>query len=97
MSLTFARDSRDNRFEPSRGTNNSITGELGGEFLGGDINYYKVEASSNWFFKSFWKFVFSTYFKAGLVEKLDPSEEVPIYERFFVGGNIYGVRGYEAL
>ncbi len=95
MSLTFARDSRDNRFEPSRGTNNSITGELGGEFLGGDINYYKVEASSNWFFKSFWKFVFSTYFKAGLVEKLDPSEEVPIYERFFVGGNIYGVRGYE--
>ncbi len=95
MALTFARDSRDNRFEPSRGTNNSITAELGGEFLGGDINYYKFEASSNWFFKSFWKLVFSTYFKTGIVEKLDPTEEVPVYERFFVGGNIYGVRGYD--
>ena len=94
-SLTFARDSRDNRFEPTRGTHNTITGELGGKFLGGDVNYYKVEATSNWFFRSFWKFVFSVYMQTGFVEKLDPSTEVPIYERFFVGGNIYGVRGYE--
>jgi len=94
-SLSFVRDSRDNRFEPTRGTNNSLTGELGGKFLGGDVNYYKVEGTSNWFFKSFWKFVFSVYLKTGFVEKLEPSTEVPIYERFFVGGNIYGVRGYE--
>ena len=95
MSLTFVRDTIDNKMEPSRGTKNSFTAELGGTFLGGDVDYQKYEASTNWFFPSFWKFVFSTYMKAGIVERISPTKEVPVYERFFVGGTTYGVRGYD--
>ncbi len=93
--ISFERDSRDNKFEPTTGTFNSISAELGGTILGGDLNYHKYEAETNWFFKSFWKLVFSNNLKVGVVEKLEPSSKVPQYERFFVGGNVYGVRGYE--
>ena len=95
MSLTFSRDSRDNKMEPSSGTRHSFTAELGGTILGGDINYQKYEVTTNWFFKSIDKFVFSTYLKTGIVDAIDPTEKVPVYERFYVGGNYYGVRGYD--
>ncbi|TYB31873.1 MAG: outer membrane protein assembly factor BamA [Candidatus Mcinerneyibacterium aminivorans] len=94
-SITFERDTRDNKFEPTEGTHNEFTAELGGKFLGGDINYHKYKASTNWFFKSFWKLVLSNKLEIGAAEKLSPSREVPHYERFFVGGSTYGVRGYD--
>ncbi len=94
-SITFERDTRDSKFEPTQGTHNKITAELGGKFLGGDIHYHKYKASTNWFFKSFWKLVLSNKLELGAVEKLEPSKKVPHYERFFVGGSTYGVRGYD--
>ncbi len=94
MSFSLVRDSRDNKMEPTMGTKNTFSAELGGTFLGGDLHYQKYEASSNWFFRSIDKFVFSTYFKTGIVESIAPSTKVPVYERFYAGGNFYGVRGY---
>ena len=47
VEFLLARDTRDNIFEPSRGSRNSVEFTFAG--LGGDTKYYKVVAESAWF------------------------------------------------
>ena len=90
---SIIQDSRDNIFDPGRGSRNSFSVQLAGSFLGGDINFYKPALTSSWFFPTFWRFVLALNTRIGWVEKISPSVEVPAYERFFVGG-ADTVRGY---
>jgi outer membrane protein insertion porin family len=87
---TFIRDSRDNYLDPSRGSRNSLYVTFAG--LGGDTDYIKGGVDSSWYFP-----VGSTTImlrgRFGYAQGIF-SKEVPLYERFYVGG-IYTVRGLD--
>lgn len=89
-----ARDTRDNRFDATRGNRNTASLELAGGPFGGDVNYYKPQVTSAFFFPTFWKFVFSVSGRFAWVNSFSPSLDVPSSERFFLGGPDT-VRGYD--
>ncbi len=93
LSSQVIRDTRDNIFDASRGSRNSLSLQYAGGLLGGDVNFLKTIARSSWFIPTFWKFVLSANFQFGWTAAFAPSTDVPIYERFYVGG-AETVRGY---
>lgn len=88
------RDSRDNIFDASRGSQNSISLQVSGGILGGDTDFVKTFISSSWFFPTFWRFVLAIQLRYGVASSFPHSTGVPIYERFYVGG-ADSVRGYD--
>ncbi|OGS18794.1 MAG: outer membrane protein assembly factor BamA [Elusimicrobia bacterium RIFOXYA2_FULL_50_26] len=88
-------DSRDNIFDANRGSRHSLSVQFAGGPLDGNVNFIKSLARTSWFFPSFWKFVFSVNGNFGIIENFGNSTNVPIYERFHVGG-VETVRGYLA-
>jgi len=90
----LVRDSRDNVFDASRGSRNSISLEFSGGILGGDTDFVKTAISSSWYFPTFWRFVLAAQLRYAIVSSFRPSTGVPIYERFYVGG-ADSVRGYD--
>ena len=90
----IALDTRDNRFDATRGSRNAASVELAGGPFGGDIHYYKPQINSTWYFPTFWKFVLSVSGRVSWVNSFSPSEDVPTSERFFLGG-ADTVRGYD--
>ena len=87
-------DTRDNIFDASRGGKKSLSLQYAGGPLGGDINFIRAVAASSWYFPTFWKFVLSVNLQAGAIDKFNTDQDVPIYERFYVGG-ADTVRGYQ--
>lgn len=87
-------DTRDNIFDASRGNKQSLAVQYAGGALGGDINFVKTIVRSSWYFPTFWKFVLSANLQAGGIDRFNTEKEVPIYERFYVGG-AETVRGYQ--
>ncbi|MFH1259234.1 MAG: outer membrane protein assembly factor BamA [Elusimicrobiota bacterium] len=94
ISSGLSRDSRDNIFDAARGSRNSVSVELAGGPVGGNVHFYRPSVTSSWFFPTFWKFVFSTNLRLGLIRSFPPSSEIPVYERYYVGG-ADTVRGYD--
>ncbi|MBN1823977.1 MAG: outer membrane protein assembly factor BamA [Endomicrobiales bacterium] len=94
LSSSVVWDTRDNIFDPSTGNRQALTVQYAGGVLGGDVNFVKPTARSSWFFPTFWKFVLSCNVTMGAVESFPPSTEVPIYEKFYVGG-ADSIRGYQ--
>jgi outer membrane protein insertion porin family len=95
ISLTsrFTRDTRDDFFHPTRGSRHILTLENAGGVLGGDNTFYKIVGDTNWYFPLLLNTVLHLRGRSGIVEGYD-GEDVPIYERFFVGG-INTIRGFE--
>ncbi len=87
-------DTRDNKFDASRGGRHSASVELAGGPYGGDINYYKPQLDSAYYIPTFWKFVLSVSGKVAWANKFAPSKDVPSSERFFLGGPDT-IRGYD--
>ena len=83
-------DSRDNEFNPSRGSNQILEFEIAG--LGGDNRFYKVLGESTWYYPlplGLTGFVKGRFgYAAGY-----SGEELPVQERFFLGGPTT-VRGF---
>jgi outer membrane protein insertion porin family len=80
----ITRDSRDNVFEPNRGSRNDLFVAFAG--LGGDTQYYKVIFDSGWYVPlPVFNLVWAVRGLAGIVQGWG-GQEVPIYERFFLGG-----------
>ena len=94
-SMTFgvSRDSRDRRFNPSKGSVNSLSIEYAGGILGGDNYFTKYRPRSAWFFPFFWDSAFSVQGRWGYV-KQRPGGELPVYEKFKLGG-MNTVRGFD--
>ena len=84
LEFVLSRDSRDNIFEPTRGSRNSV--ELAYAGLGGDTQFYRVVAESSWFVPlPVFNLVWAVRGLAGVVQGYG-GQEVPIFERFFLGG-----------
>jgi outer membrane protein insertion porin family len=84
IELGLGRDTRDNIFEPTTGSRNTLDLAFAG--LGGDTKFYRVVAESSWFLPTgIFDWVLGLRGLAGVVEGWG-GEEVPIFERFFLGG-----------
>ncbi len=97
--LEFARDTRDNIWDPTKGSRASIGIELSGGPLMGDVNFYKPNFSYSNNFKLFsigdYPFVLSFANKFGYVARFGSTKSVPVYEKYFIGG-ADTVRGYNS-
>jgi outer membrane protein insertion porin family len=86
------RDTTDHPFLPTRGSHSTVTAEYAATWLGSDTDFLKAEISSGWYIPLVWKFVGFLRGQIGSIWEI--SEEVPIFERFFLGG-INNLRGFE--
>ena len=87
LSATYIRDSRDLPLFPTKGSIVSYTPEFGGEFLGGDADYYKHFLDGNFFFGTLWKFVLNVRTRVGFVKTFaDDIDNIPFTEKFTPGG-----------
>ncbi len=95
--VEFARDTRDNIWDPTRGTKTSLGIEYAGGPLLGDVDYYKPTFSYSYNMKLFdlgdYPFVMSFANRLGMVGHYGPTKSVPVYERYFLGG-ADTIRGY---
>jgi len=95
--VEFARDTRDNVWDPTRGTRLSLGVEYAGGPLQGDVNYYKPTLSASYNLKLFsiddYPFVLAVGNRFGFVDRFGDTKSVPVYERYFLGG-AETVRGY---
>jgi outer membrane protein insertion porin family len=95
--VEFARDTRDSVWDPTRGTKASLGIEYAGGPLQGQVNYYKPTASYSYNLKLFsideYPFVMSIGNRLGMVGSFGRTKDVPVYERYFLGG-ADTIRGY---
>jgi outer membrane protein insertion porin family len=93
LSLSLTRDTRDDFFAPNRGAKHSLTLMNAGGILGGNNYFMKGLITSSWFFPMPLKTVYNLRAQVGNIGGYG-GREVPIYEKFFVGG-LATVRGFE--
>jgi outer membrane protein insertion porin family len=82
----ITRDSRNNIFIPSVGSLTNLNGEYVGGFLNGDDSYFMLQASWARYQKVWPGWISATRFKYGYVREFGESENVPVDDRFYIGG-----------
>lgn len=92
ISATLQYDSKDRMFNPTEGSEHSISVEYAGEFLGGDIAYTKYTGESGWYYPLLWKFIGFAHGKIGFVRE-GTGGRLPDYEKFYLGW-MNSVRGF---
>lgn len=99
LSADFAIDTRDNIWDPTSGWRNSLGVSLAGGPVGGDLDLWYLNAASIfnytvWNVGGNYPIVFVLSNKIGAVRSYGRTDEVPPYEKFFLGG-ADTVRGYD--
>jgi outer membrane protein insertion porin family len=84
-------DSRDRVFNPTEGSDHSISLEYAG--LGGNIGFTKYLIETGRYFPLFWETVGFLHGRAGYVTE-NSGKRLPDYEKFYLGG-INSLRGFE--
>ena len=87
-------DTRDYIYDATRGVRYSYGVTVAGGPFGGNVNYVRNSVRGTWFFPTFWKFVLSININAGWIESYGSSSDVPLYEKYYVGG-ADTIRGYK--
>ncbi len=96
--LNLTRNTTNRYIDPSSGTVQSVALQYAGPPLGGDSRFFKYILNAKAYFPITDKSVFSANLTWGHVVPMYggwDKGEVPLYERFFLGGP-YSVRGFEA-
>lgn len=95
LNATISRDTRDNIFFPTSGSQLILYSELAGGPFGGDFDYFKQIAQISWFIEMWHKLALRTKWRFGYVTPYGQSSEVPPDEKFYLGGTgPDGIRGY---
>jgi outer membrane protein insertion porin family len=90
---SLVRDTRDDPFSPTRGTVLGATYEQGAHVLASQVQFAKVTMQAAGFLPVGRDTVLAGKVQTGRVRRLFASTEVPVSERFFMGGQS-SVRGY---
>lgn len=93
LKFSLVRDTRNLRYNASKGSRNVLSVKYAGGPLGGDSEFTKVEGSTSWYFPMFLKTVFHIKGSAGQVFE-NETDKLPVYERFYLGG-LNSIRGFE--
>ncbi len=95
LSATISRDTRDNIYFPTQGTQLTLFSELAGGLLGGDFDYFKQIAQVNWYIETWKKITLRTKWRFGYITPFGDSKDAPPDEKFYLGGTgVDGIRGY---
>lgn len=86
-------DTRDDPFNPTSGSLNGITYREAAKIIGSEAQFVKISLQSSWYFPVVPRVVMALAMRGGIAQNFGESIEVPIYERFFLGGRTT-VRGY---
>lgn len=96
----LSRDTLNSRFDPTRGSSQEFSFEIAG--LGGDSEFFKVDARTRHFWPiyklpGFGTFVYSIAGTLGYGQgkRGQSGSELPLFERYFPGG-IHSIRGFQA-
>lgn len=81
----------DDPLNPKKGEVVTFGFDYGG--WGGDFNFYKMTAEGKKYIDIGWQTIFASRLKLGLADSIGASENLPIFERFYSGGE-KSVRGY---
>lgn len=94
VGLSLLRDTRDSLMFTRTGNRTTLSSQWAG--LGGDINYLKFEARTAQFIPTFDAYdqTLSIIARVGTVAAYGSSDEVPFYDRFYLGGPD-SLRGFE--
>ncbi len=94
VGLTLLRDTRNSFLFTRSGNRTSLVSELAG--LGGDVNYLRLEARTAQFIPTFdhLEQTLSIIGRIGTVAPYGKSEDVPFYDRFYLGGP-ESLRGFD--
>ncbi len=96
VSVSALRDTTNRNINPSDGSKNSISLEYGGGPLQGDDDFLKATADTSWYFLLPWlhENIFHTHGQAGGVFDNGTGNDVPVFEKFYLGG-MQSIRGYD--
>ena len=94
IGLSLLRDTRNSLMFTRSGNRTTLSSELAG--IGGDVNYLKLEARTAQFIPTFDKYdqTLSIIGRIGTASPYGDSEDVPFYDRFYLGGPD-SLRGFE--
>jgi outer membrane protein insertion porin family len=95
IGFIVTRNTTDRSIDPSRGGYQSATLEYAGGPLGGDSQFVKYFLNAKRFYPLTATTTFSWNILWGHVVPTRGGEEVPLFERFFLGGP-YSIRGFES-
>lgn len=88
----LAYDTRNDGRLPNGGQRTELSAEITSSYLGGQRDYYRLEAQTAWYFPGVFKgHVLELGVRGGVVEGLD-GDTVPFYDRYYLGG-MYSLRG----
>jgi outer membrane protein insertion porin family len=93
LGSSLSRDTRDFVLNPRRGEYRVVSGEVAGGILGGDNDFYTLTANGQRYHARGGS-VFAWRGRAGYAESYGRSAEVPVENRYFLGG-ANSVRGYD--
>jgi len=95
LNATVSRDTRDNIFFPTRGSQFTLFSEIAGGLLGGDFDYFKQIMQVNWYAEAWEKLTLRTKWRFGYVAPFGRSDDAPPDEKFYLGGTgVDGIRGF---
>ena len=86
-------DTSDDPFNPKKGQVISLAVNQAGAIWGGVFSFYKITAEAKKYLDIGWQTVFASRLKLGLADAIGADENLPIFERYYAGGE-KSVRGY---
>jgi outer membrane protein insertion porin family len=93
ISPSIFYDTRDNPFDPAAGSLQGFVLKYASEAFLSETEFIKVSLQSSWFLRIIKGVVFAFSLKGGAAYGFGETEEIPLIERFFLGGRST-VRGY---
>lgn len=94
----FSRNSLNRAEFPTIGSNFSISSEIAGSILGGNMNYHKHQLKTEWYSPFIASLVVRSNFELGVIQGFG-NGRIPYLERFFMGGEgqsrAIPLRGYD--
>ncbi|MDD2422687.1 MAG: outer membrane protein assembly factor BamA [Candidatus Cloacimonetes bacterium] len=95
LNFTLSRDTRDNIFFPTKGSQITLYSEVAGGPFMGDFDYFKQIAQVNWYAEAWKKLTFRTKWRFSYITPYGDSKDAPPDEKFYLGGTgADGIRGY---
>jgi outer membrane protein insertion porin family len=95
VNFTLSRDTRDNVFFPTKGSQFTLYSEVAGGPLQGNFDYFKQIAQVNWYTDTWKKIILRTKWRFCYVTPFGDSKDAPPDEKFYLGGTgPDGIRGF---
>lgn len=95
VGLALSRDQRDDPYITTRGSRAKLRGELALHALGSDASFGRIDSDWAYYITPWKDLTLVEHLRLGWMENFDRTEDVPFFERYFVGGSntVRGHRG----